>query len=257
MFGYTDSNTDAHLATADFVQKLTGAAFVVLLTLASVARADGPEIVERIPGAHGHTVWKITRPRVNQAVTDYDQIQFAPGETVIVEAGGCVQTGGQGATWKRYVDPVGKGSDRLYHGQISIPGATNGLEFFKPFQPTLYTIPANAQFLGGHAHLTLGYTDDAYADNGYAKPDNGNENQCWQVKDASVVIDISPAAAAGAPPSTASYLFTIENVVIRHLRSKHSDTDILAAGVVVDGTQSDVGSFDAGKWTQGPHPTNF
>src|SRR5262245_50328066 len=64
----------------------------------------------------------INQPVVNRPTADYKNVQFAPGDTVTVQAGGCVQTGGSGKTWKRYVDPQGVNSDRLYHGLIYIPG---------------------------------------------------------------------------------------------------------------------------------------
>jgi hypothetical protein len=49
--------------------------------------------------------WRIDRPNVMQHQTGYPQITFKPGDSVAVDAGGCVQTGGMGSTWKRYVDP--------------------------------------------------------------------------------------------------------------------------------------------------------
>src|SRR4051812_12471551 len=52
----------------------------------------------------------------------YDQILIAPGDILLVSAGGCVQTGGHGKTWKRYVNPQGPNSDRFYHGLIQLPG---------------------------------------------------------------------------------------------------------------------------------------
>jgi len=52
------------------------------------------------------TVYEIARPNVKQRVTPYPQIKFEPGDRVMVTAGGCVQTGGQGKIWKRYVHPI-------------------------------------------------------------------------------------------------------------------------------------------------------
>ena len=111
--------------------------------------------------------------------------------------------------------------------------------------------------LPANAHLTLGYTDDDYHDNGYKSPDNGTNDQCAGVGEASVTIDIAPTATLPPPPATASYLFTIENVVIRHIRSQHNDTDVIGAGALVDGTPSDVAESEVGKWQDGSHATNF
>src|SRR5205823_4332911 len=65
---------------------------------------------------------EIDQPNVKARFTEYHEVRFLPGDTVSVQAGGCVQTGGVGRTWKRYVDPSGPNSDRLYHGLIWLPG---------------------------------------------------------------------------------------------------------------------------------------
>ena len=230
------------------------------LALSSSARAsDGPEMVQQIVGAAGHTVWQIIRPRVDRPSTSYPQIRFGPNTTVVVDASGCVQHGGKGKTTKLYVDPAGDDADRFYHGQIAIPGAFAGLQFFEKAQPTVYTIPPGVS-IPSDAHLTLGYTDrdgEAYKDNGYKNLDAGNYDQCAGVGEAMVTIDISPTAPLPAPPATASYLFSIDSVVIRHLRSQHNDTDVLGAGILVDGTPSDVGQVTVGKWQNGQHATAF
>ena len=70
---------------------------------------------------------RIDEPTVTRRLTSYPQITFLAGDTVTVQAGGCVQTGGAGKTWKRYVNPSGSNSDRLYHGLIQIPGANSDL----------------------------------------------------------------------------------------------------------------------------------
>lgn len=236
------------------------AAIPIVLACVSQAHAnDAPEIVRQIAGQSGHTVWQITRPRVNQRSTEYPQIGFVPGSTVVVHATGCVQHGGKGKTTTLYADPAGDDADRYHHGQIGIPGAFVGLQFFEAAQPTVYTIPATAT-LQANAHLTLGYTDKnsgAYKDNGYEGLDSGPYDQCADVAEAQVTIDISPTVPTPAPPATASYTFAIDTVVIRHLRSQHNDTDVLGAGVLVNGTPSDIGEVDVGPWQKGLHPANF
>jgi hypothetical protein len=52
-----------------------------------------------------------------------------------------VQTGGHGATWKRYVDPTPDVG--LYHGTIFIPGATNGLIELRNAIGGQYTVGIN------------------------------------------------------------------------------------------------------------------
>src|SRR6516225_880179 len=71
--------------------------------------------------------WRITEPDVTKPIIEFQQIRFQPGDEVRVTGGGCLQIGGSGKTWKRYVDPLGPNSDRLYHGMVLIPGATGEL----------------------------------------------------------------------------------------------------------------------------------
>jgi hypothetical protein len=134
------------------------------------------------------TIWKITEPTVTQKQTDYGNIVFKPRDIVVVDAGGCVQTGGHGATWKRYVNPSGSNSDRLYHGLIKMPGQAGLvriIEFIANLTP--YTI-SDSQ--GGDMILSLGYEDDVYDDNTYTKRDNGTEDQCKDTGPAWVNITI-------------------------------------------------------------------
>jgi hypothetical protein len=67
--------------------------------------------------------WTIDEPNVVQPATEYKQIRFQPGDEVTISAGGCVQTGGSGKTWKSYTNPLGGDADHLYSGTIYIPGA--------------------------------------------------------------------------------------------------------------------------------------
>ncbi|MFY9557382.1 MAG: hypothetical protein WAV47_21940 [Blastocatellia bacterium] len=136
--------------------------------------------------------WEITRPNVVQAITDYPEITFRAGDRVVVDAGGCVQTGGAGRTWKRYVDPRGPGADRLYHGLISIPGATKGLVRIasvigKPLNVS--SLPSSQNF------LRLGYEDDNFGDNGYWRPDDGVDDQCKGAGAAYIKLTISRQSA--------------------------------------------------------------
>lgn len=124
----------------------------------------------------------ITEPVVTQHETTYP-FAFLPGDHVTVSAGGCVQTGGHGLTWKRYVDPAS--DNDLYHGLITIPGATSDLA-------RLVNVVGRQYVVGGRGgSLKLGYEDDGYSDNGYYAHDNGTGNQCLNSVNAYVRILIS------------------------------------------------------------------
>jgi hypothetical protein len=126
----------------------------------------------------------ITEPIVNVHQHGYG-LWFQPGDHVQVFAGGCVQTGGKGKTWKRYVDPAS--NNDLYHGLITIPGATGDLDRLVNVVGRQYTVS------GAGGNLILGYEDDAYADNGYYSrgSDNGTGDQCLGIGNAVVRIFIT------------------------------------------------------------------
>jgi hypothetical protein len=128
---------------------------------------------------------RIDEPKVTQPMTEYPNIRFQLGDRVIVDAGGCVQTGGLGKTWKRYVDPRGDNSDRLYHGLIQIPGVMPTLVRIQSMiRLLLPPIPQNTD--PAQLFLRLGYEDDNYSDNGYYSPDVGNPLQCPGGTDAEI-----------------------------------------------------------------------
>ncbi|MEU7054817.1 hypothetical protein [Streptomyces sp. NPDC046197] len=124
----------------------------------------------------------ISEPVVTQHETTYD-FSFLPGDHVMVNAGGCVQTGGHGQTWRRYVDPAS--DNDLYHGLITIPGATGNLE-------RLVNVVGRQYVVGGRGgSLKLGYEDDGYSDNGYYAHDDGTGGQCRNSVNAFVHIVVS------------------------------------------------------------------
>lgn len=128
-----------------------------------------------LPAPISLDIWRVDEPDVNQRESTYPDIQFQPGDTVqIIDAGGCCQTGGAGATWKRWVNPSGPNSGALYHGLIKIPGMA-GLTRVQDVAAQHIVVPDNAQ---GDLSLHLGYEDDGYSDNGYWGHDDGTENQC-------------------------------------------------------------------------------
>lgn len=126
---------------------------------------------------------KITEPIVTQKQATYD-FTFLPGDHVTIDGGGCVQTGGSGKTWKRYVDPAS--DNNLYHGLITIPGTTGVLDRLVD----VVGRPLEVRGRGG-VKLVLGYQDDNYGDNGYYSHDNGTGNQCLNSVNAFVHIVVT------------------------------------------------------------------
>jgi hypothetical protein len=123
----------------------------------------------------------INQPPVNAHETTMNSVLFAPGDVVTVTADGCVQTGGHGSTWKRYVNPSGPSSDALYHGLIRIPTGTKdgalvriNTVIGRQLQVTGQGVPVDQLV------LHLGYEDGNgdYGDNGYYSHDDGTEDQC-------------------------------------------------------------------------------
>lgn len=167
----------------------TTAATVMLIAARNLAaQSTTPETV------------RINQPVVTQRTAEYSNVRFRLGDTVDVQAGGCVQTGGSGATWKRYVNPEGNDADRLYHGLIYIPGAMPTMDrvadvIGKTMIVTAIPNPAKP-------FLQLGYEDANYSDNGYYRHDDGNNNQCRDVGDAYVIVTIRHAIAQGQAPAS-------------------------------------------------------
>ncbi len=138
---------------------------------------------------------------MDRALTEYPTVRFHLGDRVRVSAGGCVQTGGAGRTWKRYVNPAGPNSDRLYHGLIEVPGATNGVERIANVldRELVVTSAANAY----PTFLRLGYEDNDLSDNGYWGHDDGTGDQCKDVGNAFVELTILRDSVAVASPGSA------------------------------------------------------
>ena len=113
--------------------------------------------------------------------TYQSQVQFAPGDVVSVQADGCVQTGGHGNTWKRYVNPSGDETDTKYHGLMQIPTAFpagSGLIRISNFIGKLQLVRGDPNVPASQLFLTLGYEDSDYGDNGYDNHDDGTDDQC-------------------------------------------------------------------------------
>jgi hypothetical protein len=155
------------------------------------AISDCSDLVESTSGsvvsrAGSTEVWRIDSPNVANRQTRYTSVNLRQGDTVSIAAGGCVQTGGSGRTWKLYVNPSGDDSDKLYHGLIKLPGMERPMrivDFIKNSQG--YSVSDDVDM-----KLRLGYEDDNYRDNGYWGHDDGTENQCEGVGNAWVQITI-------------------------------------------------------------------
>jgi hypothetical protein len=173
------------------------AAFCAAAWSLSVPELHADTAVRCTQNGPNQTVCRIDEPNVKQRLTDYRQVTFHAGDVVTVAAGGCVQTGGSGATWKRYVNPSGPNSNRLYWGTISIPGATTGTVRISDVTGHQLTVAPGVP--DSNAYLRLGYLDDDYGDNGYWGHDDGTENQCRGVGNAFVVVTINhPAGVANS-----------------------------------------------------------
>jgi hypothetical protein len=164
-----------------FAAALFAAALVAASGTAASAAAPSPSLVEGCFFSGSTRICNVNEPVVNEPSSVYN-IQFNAGDRVTVNAGGCVQTGGRGKTWKRYVDP--SSSNGLYHGTMFLPGVTSGLTELRFLVGNTYTLTA-----GGS--LFLGYEDDNYTDNGYYSHDDGTNDQCKNVGNAFVSLTIN------------------------------------------------------------------
>ncbi len=176
---------------------LTTALGVAALVVLPALPASANERVACSTTAPNTKVCRIDEPNVTLPSEQFPQVTYQAGDEITVDAGGCAQTGGSGATWKLYVNPQGPNSDRLYHGLIWLPGATNGMQRIGVNHQVFHVAPDIAPAL---TFLRLGYEDDNYSDNGYWGHDNGTGNQCANSVNAFVVLTIVHHPAAVPPP---------------------------------------------------------
>ncbi len=146
----------------------------------SIGFASLPAKAEQIiKNYQNYPQWtRIVNPDVNVPSKVYPDITFQSGDTVYIKAGGCVQTGGHGKTWKRYVHPSADDA-RLYYGEIKVPGAINDLTKLSEIVASETAWSPSFVINGlNNTTLQLGYIDDGYSDNGYWGHDNGTGDQC-------------------------------------------------------------------------------
>ena len=149
------------------------------------------DVVAKTVDTPQNTVWMIEVPNVRQASTAYQQIVFAAGDHVRVLAGGCVKTGGKSPSYRQYVNPQGKGTDKYYHGLIDVPTITTGLTRIRDAGlENERVIPAKLppNIDQANMFLTLGYEDTNYKDNGYLDHDWGPNNECYHERAAYLVV---------------------------------------------------------------------
>jgi hypothetical protein len=164
------------------------------------------------------THFRIDQPFVADSSYEYSSVMFAPGDGIVIKAGGCVQTGGAGDTWKRYVDPSGDNSgvpNGLYWGWVSIPGA-----FVAGSSQPVEQVPLSSVIgktllvpnISGPTTFTqsqdliLGYVDDELGDNSYSDHDDGTGDQCAYSNDGgpawvTIAVTHGVAGATGTLPA--------------------------------------------------------
>ena len=144
-------------------------------------------------------LWSINRHNVTQPETQYPAIRFRQGDLVSIVAGGCVQTGASGLSWKRYVVPVNVtgNADDNHFGSIAIPGVMSLLRLRDAVQSNPVPVLVDP---GPDGFLRLRYADDNYGDNGYWGPDDGWFQQCNEAPEAWVVIAIQHDCATNTSP---------------------------------------------------------
>lgn len=142
---------------------------VLAATMPALSSSSGP--VPTVPAdctrsAVSKSTTCVISPIVTVPLVSVPSVTFHEGDLVTVHADGCVTTGGAGATRKSYVAPSGANSDRLNHGRIWIPGATDSLIRISAINDKTLVVSHVPQHLEATTPpLMLGYEDDNYDDN--------------------------------------------------------------------------------------------
>jgi hypothetical protein len=200
-------NIEGHLRCVISSRKVSGGGVHpytadVVSTLGEVKKITVPCLVNVVNCAPGEEIitMRIDQPRVDVPQTRYDNIRFQPGDAVTLNAGGCVQPGGAGLSWKSYVHSAGTNGE--YTGTIAIAGDTpehtvayivkGGPQALAGLLNQIITVPIQTDpALKGDIALQLGYSDPGnYQDNGYYTHDDGVNNQCKDIGPAWVEVTI-------------------------------------------------------------------
>jgi hypothetical protein len=198
---------------------------VIAFTPQTGARAPGSDFIsllsDQTVNGREIKIWRIDRPTVwssnPDGRVDYPIITFQPGDRLRFFAGGCVQTGGRGKTWKSYLNPQGDNAPQYYAGTAFIKNVTGGsferlqglvtqqsnlakqqTNLPPELRGTLGPLPKDPNAKTDYI-LRLGYQDDQMDDNSYFAHDDGNDDQCKNIGPAFLELTVisSPEAAAG------------------------------------------------------------
>ena len=126
------------------------------------------------------TIWRIDRPVVDRAPTEYAEIRLDPGDRVLIDAGGCLRR--SDGAWA----PYGGGGEAV----VSVAGATDG---FVPLRSVLRQPLAVA---GEGGPLRLGFRAASLRGSGY---DGARSGACSGQPDAYVYVGVESAAVTYAP----------------------------------------------------------
>ena len=165
-------------------------------------------------------VCKITEPPVDEPLVEYRNVAFLPGDTVVLNAGGCVDVGRRpflGVRWpwtdtetKHYVDPFGKETHLYWYGTAWIPTVTAGFEPLRSFTSSFIRDTSgklsrvdNTSFVfgalprpdwSGEVFLRLGYTARKVSQMaGYRRATAGDSCEVIGAIDSVVSTDGGPA----------------------------------------------------------------
>lgn len=217
--------TAAHPCTPPVPPPTLGSTPQLCGPLATLPWSNGTPCTIKATTVGKQTEIVISNPVVDRAAYVYPQVVFKPGDVVTFHAGGCVQTGGHGKTWKRYVNPSGPNSGAdwpgLYHGTVFIPAALldgqtvtsrsiSDVINRTATAPIEIPAPSASRPPQPLSVLTLGYRDDDPSNgrnnNGYYghNGDEGTGHQCPTQGDdggnAWVVIDVVHGPPHPPPP---------------------------------------------------------
>ena len=167
-------------------------ALSLLLALGLCGPGSAAPKLTQTQNPDGSTTYRIDQPTVDAASTIYPRVVLRRGDLVRISAGGCVQTGGHGKTWRRFVAPTGTDAERLYSGTIDINGAQPA-----PHGRLAEWIGVPFGIVADTGTVAVGYEDLNYGDNGYANPDAGLGDQCLGQPPAWIAFNVTQ----GAPPT--------------------------------------------------------
>jgi len=165
-------------------------------------RADILSIPEWIKTPKGESkTYRIDQPRVDVPRTEYKSVTFKPGDTFVIFAGGCVQTGGG---WKSYVYPATAGNaawpDLVFAGTVYVEDVIPSPMRMYEAMNRSYLVPANAASQKDY-FLRLGYEIDKVHESGYYNHEDGLEGQCRGVGPAWVEVKVMSGDEAKTGPA--------------------------------------------------------